>query len=726
MFITPNTINAEGSSYTVTISSKQAWTDTGITVSPGDIIHITATGSINYAPTSPATGPNGSGNPSGPSYLVLDPSIPTHSLVGNVAPTGSYSDGKGFFVGTSFEGSVPISGTTAQSGKLFLGFNDGFIEGGRTSMNTGAVGDNSGSFTAEISITTSTAQFSVSSAQWYRNGLGITTATTDDTVIARVTVSGGEPGLYEMDIKRDISWATDEIISCKSFSHDGSTTNCELSYSPPYATGESNTDGYFISVVKDGNELWSLPNAYPPRLRVTRNNAPIAYIDRIAPDQIKVGDVISFSGYGTDSDGSISAYSWRSNIDGPLSVSNSFMTSTLSPGNHTIFFKVKDNHEKWSIEVARSIMVKPDSQPSAYINSVSPDRGKPESIITFEGYGNDIDGVIVSYNWESSIDGSLSSSSSFSTSQLSIGMHSITFKVQDDSGQWSEPVIARVIIEPNGAPVAYIDTMSRSEITVGEKVTFDGKGIDSDGEITGYNWRSNIDGQLSTSNSFSTSDLSIGDHIIFFKVKDNSDKWSEEVSVPVKVSGFKPYVNLYGTTTGSIVGKEPVILELSTINPITSPGTLHVQLTLKIPSGWSITSSGFSHGAGGLRTNSYDIEQGPNARTIYVDLMPNEPFEGEITGYIDYYFDETKDRFRDEISLPVSASLQAANIEEEEKDNENIKSNEDTRDNSNGGLSCFRSNKEASDSNQLLAWSPIGLIWIGLIGGFTVNRRKKK
>ena len=117
----------------------------------------------------------------------------------------------------------------------------------------------------------------------------------------------------------------------------------------------------------------------------------------------------------------------------------------------------------------------------------------------------------------------------------------------------------------------------------------------------------------------------------------------------------QPYVDLYGHMTDVTVGEE-IILYLSVVNPITSPGTLVVQLTLSIPSGWSITSSGFGHGAGGLRTNTYEIEQGPNPQEIDVHILANEPFEGDVIGYMDYYFAEQEEtKYRHEARLPVSA-----------------------------------------------------------------------
>jgi len=94
------------------------------------------------------------------------------------------------------------------------------------------------------------------------------------------------------------------------------------------------------------------------------NQLPTAYIDSISPNPATQGQLVSFSGHGTDVDGSITAYDWRSNIDGELGTSSSIGTSSLSVGTHTIYLKVQDNMGAWSTEDSRSITVNP-SQPSS-------------------------------------------------------------------------------------------------------------------------------------------------------------------------------------------------------------------------------------------------------------------------------------------------------------------------------------------------------------------------
>ena len=93
--------------------------------------------------------------------------------------------------------------------------------------------------------------------------------------------------------------------------------------------------------------------------------------------------------------------------------------------------------------------------PTAYIDLVTPANTAPGEVVSFSGHGISPTGTIAAYNWQSSLDGELSTSASFETSSLSQGTHSIWFKVQDDKGVWSKQVLTTVIIVPKevGQPV---------------------------------------------------------------------------------------------------------------------------------------------------------------------------------------------------------------------------------------------------------------------------------
>jgi hypothetical protein len=88
----------------------------------------------------------------------------------------------------------------------------------------------------------------------------------------------------------------------------------------------------------------------------TGNIAPQAVIVSINPNPALPGQTVTFAGSGTDSDGTITGYSWRSSNGEVLSTSATF-SKTFSEGSYTIYFKVKDNQGAWSPEVNRTLQV---------------------------------------------------------------------------------------------------------------------------------------------------------------------------------------------------------------------------------------------------------------------------------------------------------------------------------------------------------------------------------
>ncbi len=96
-----------------------------------------------------------------------------------------------------------------------------------------------------------------------------------------------------------------------------------------------------------------------PTIPKPKNVLPIAQIDAILPATATSGSTITFSGHGTDIDGTITSYEWRSNIDGFLSNLQSFTSPTLSVGTHIVYFKVKDSALEWSDETSGAVVITP-------------------------------------------------------------------------------------------------------------------------------------------------------------------------------------------------------------------------------------------------------------------------------------------------------------------------------------------------------------------------------
>ncbi len=134
--------------YTLDVPATTPWTDTGINITAGSQLGITATGTVHYSTSSYQVCDANGGDYSGAQFLsdVMLPNTVCHSLVGKIGgttavgdgtpvPEGVPGDGPGF-VGTSYSQVVP------DSGELFLGFND----------DPTVFWDNSGSFSVTISV----------------------------------------------------------------------------------------------------------------------------------------------------------------------------------------------------------------------------------------------------------------------------------------------------------------------------------------------------------------------------------------------------------------------------------------------------------------------------------------------------------------------------------------------------------------------------------------------
>jgi len=180
-----------------------------------------------------------------------------------------------------------------------------------------------------------------------------------------------------------------------------------------------------------------------------------AYIDSISPNPAAQDrDVVAFAGHGVSSGGTIEAYEWSSSLDGFLSASDSFTMNAndLAVGTHTISFRVGDERGEWSDFDTASLVILPgNSPPIASITTIVPNPAwQCEHNVTFIGYAEDSDGTVVAYQWSSDIDGLLSTSLEFRMEalDLSLGEHTVSFRVQDDCGAWSLPATRSLTVQP--------------------------------------------------------------------------------------------------------------------------------------------------------------------------------------------------------------------------------------------------------------------------------------
>jgi len=175
--------------------------------------------------------------------------------------------------------------------------------------------------------------------------------------------------------------------------------------------------------------------------------------------------------------------------------------------------------------------------PEAVIDSIAPSPALLGEEVTLSGHGNDRDGEILAWSWESNISGLIGDQPEIISNLLPEALHLISFKVQDNAGAWSDPATFELKVgnPPNLPPVATISEISPNPALVDEAIQFVGAARDADGSVTSYRWWSDVDGLLSESASFTSSALSLGVHEISFQAFDDLEATSNLVTQTLNV-----------------------------------------------------------------------------------------------------------------------------------------------------------------------------------------------
>ncbi|MEZ5335634.1 MAG: hypothetical protein R2741_10540 [Methanolobus sp.] len=147
--------------------------------------------------------------------------------------------------------------------------------------------------------------------------------------------------------------------------------------------------------VQDDDNAWSDEVFLTLVVNEAPNQVPTANIISISPNPVTEGNDVYFAGSGSDTDGEVTVYSWKSSLDGNISSSPGFSISTLSVGTHTIYLYVRDDDGEWSSNSSSSLTinavpVKDSTDENA--DSVSPvlENVTPSSGTTFDEYTSSV------------------------------------------------------------------------------------------------------------------------------------------------------------------------------------------------------------------------------------------------------------------------------------------------------------------------------------------------
>jgi hypothetical protein len=173
-------------------------------------------------------------------------------------------------------------------------------------------------------------------------------------------------------------------------------------------------------------------------------------------------------------------------------------------------------HVKYTIKAPNQA---PTATVNAPANGASFSEGDP---ISFSGTATDTEdgNLTVSLSWVSDREGQIGTGGSFTSSVLSVGVHTITAMVTDTGGLTATTGIT-LSVKANTPPTVTVSAPADgASFSEGDPISFSGTAGDSeDNDLTaGLTWVSDREGQIGTGGTFTRSDLAVGLHTITVEV----------------------------------------------------------------------------------------------------------------------------------------------------------------------------------------------------------------
>ena len=195
-------------------------------------------------------------------------------------------------------------------------------------------------------------------------------------------------------------------------------------------------------------------------------------------------------------------------------------------------------------------------------------------VVEFISDSYDYDGQLSdsNYIWSSAIDGELGRGRIFyhPVDNFSQGSHSIQLHVIDSNGTQSNPSSTVLIIMERPSAIISSVKVNNESVWSGfgptvvnrdDMVTLEGT-TGSEQLITEYFWTSDLDGDLSTSNSFTSITLSNGTNIISFQLKAGNGLWSSVQTLKLDING-RPIFGGYQISNTSIYRLDTITVNVS-------------------------------------------------------------------------------------------------------------------------------------------------------------------
>ncbi|GEM_PF-2631890 len=243
---------------------------------------------------------------------------------------------------------------------------------------------------------------------------------------------------------------------------------------------------------------------------VVTNEPPLA--DAGEDQSVTVNTPVTLTGKGSDSDGTVVAYSWTEG-DSVLSSDATFTYTPVTVGAHTLTLTVTDDDGATASDTVtvNATQVADTTPPVITLNG--------DATVTVKVGESYVDaGATAIDNEDGDISDKIVTSGSVDTTTA--GTYVLGYDVQDSAGNSAEEVTRTVIVEdvPNQAPTA--DAGEDKTTTVGTPVTLNGSGSDSDGTVVSYQWTEG-ENILADEATLNYTPATTGEHMLTLTVMDD-------------------------------------------------------------------------------------------------------------------------------------------------------------------------------------------------------------
>lgn len=209
---------------------------------------------------------------------------------------------------------------------------------------------------------------------------------------------------------------------------------------------------HLLLLVGFGTAVCSSPSDPPA------NQPPTASITLPATGAIlDFRQTVVLAGSGSDDeDGNLSStfLAWASDLDGPLAIGESSTVGPLTRGEHAIILTATDSEGATGratvlIDVVGSEITSPVDQVSGAPHTVLFGENVTFSGSAFDARDGELTGEAIV--WTSSLDGQIGTGRTFTTTALTLGLHSVTFTASNGAGQQRSHKVLVVVREPDAA-----------------------------------------------------------------------------------------------------------------------------------------------------------------------------------------------------------------------------------------------------------------------------------